>query len=84
MVGKKISCIVYFIRGNIKVLRLKEKGLCVNVASLAEEIRERDERDSNRAASPLKPADDAVVVDTSSMSIEKVFQQMVETVQSRI
>ncbi len=72
------------VRAERRYNQLKEKGLHVNVASLAEEIRERDERDSNRAASPLKPADDAVVVDTSSMSIEKVFQQMVEKVQSII
>ncbi|MCW8825524.1 MAG: (d)CMP kinase, partial [Gammaproteobacteria bacterium] len=70
------------VRAERRYNQLKEKGLYVNVASLAEEIRERDERDSNRAASPLKPADDAVVVDTSSMSIEKVFQQMVEKVQA--
>lgn len=70
------------VRAERRYNQLKEKGLCVNVASLAEEIRERDERDSNRAASPLRPADDAVVVDTSSMSIEKVFQQMVEKVQT--
>jgi len=70
------------VRAERRYNQLKEKGLSVNVASLSEEIRERDERDSNRAASPLKPADDAVVVDTSSMSIEKVFQQMVEKVQS--
>lgn len=72
------------VRAERRYNQLKEKGLYVNVASLAEEIRERDDRDSNRAASPLKPADDAVVVDTSSMSIEKVFQQMVEKVQSII
>lgn len=72
------------VRAERRYNQLKEKGLCVNVASLAEEIRERDDRDSNRTASPLKPADDAVVVDTSSMSIEKVFQQMVEKVQSVI
>jgi len=72
------------VRAERRYNQLKEKGLCVNVTSLAEEIRERDERDSNRAASPLKPADDAVVVDTSSMSIDKVFQQMVEKVQSII
>ncbi|MDH3355564.1 MAG: (d)CMP kinase [Chromatiales bacterium] len=72
------------VRAERRYNQLKEKGLCVSVVSLAEEIRERDERDSNRAASPLKPADDAVVVDTSSMSIDKVFQQMVEKVQSVI
>ena len=72
------------VRAERRYNQLKEKGLYVNVASLAEEIRERDDRDSNRAASPLKPADDAVVVDTSSMSIEKVFQHMIEMVQSRI
>lgn len=72
------------VRAERRYNQLKEKGLYVNVTSLAEEIRERDDRDSNRAASPLKPADDAVVVDTSSMSIDKVFQQMVEKVQSVI
>jgi cytidylate kinase len=72
------------IRAERRYNQLKEKGLYVNVAGLAEEISERDMRDSTRAASPLKPADDAIVVDTSSMHIDEVFQQMIDKVQAVI
>ncbi len=53
--------------------QLKGKGMNVTVASLVEEIAERDERDSQRAASPMKPAHDAVMLDTSALSIDQVM-----------
>ena len=52
--------------------QLKEKGLDANLADVLTEIRERDARDSDRAVAPLKPADDAVTVDTTDLSIEEV------------
>jgi cytidylate kinase len=52
--------------------QLKEKGFPANLRSLVDEIRARDERDANRAVAPLKPADDAFVLDSTEMSIDGV------------
>ena len=49
-------------------------------ANVAAELRERDRRDRTRAASPLKPADDAVVIDSSSMSEDEVLAKVEELV----
>jgi cytidylate kinase len=56
--------------------QLSDKGLDVTLAGLAEEIRERDRRDSERSTSPLRPADDAVVVDTTEMDIPAVLARV--------
>ena len=53
--------------------QLKEKGENVNLSRLLEEIRKRDERDSSRAISPLKPAPDAHIIDSTEMSIDDVL-----------
>ena len=47
-------------------------------ASILAEIKERDERDSNRPIAPLKPADDAVIVDTTGLSIDEVVSKLAE------
>jgi cytidylate kinase len=56
--------------------QLNEKGISSNIAALAAEIAERDERDRTRATSPLVPADDAIVIDSTSLSIYEVVQQI--------
>lgn len=56
--------------------QLNEKGISSNIAALAVEIAERDERDRTRATSPLVPADDAIVIDSTSLSIDEVVQQI--------
>jgi len=56
--------------------QLNEKGISSNIAALAIEIAERDERDRTRATSPLVPADDAIVIDSTSLSIDEVVQQI--------
>ena len=53
--------------------QLKDAGADVTMQDLLDEIRARDERDMNRAAAPLKPADDAQVIDSTGLSIEEVF-----------
>jgi cytidylate kinase len=58
--------------------QLKEKGENVNLSRLFREIKMRDERDRSRAVSPLKPADDAHVIDSTEMSIEEVLQKIHE------
>ena len=65
-------------RAERRVKQLKEKGLSVNIAALVADLKARDEQDANRAVSPLKPADDAILIDTTSMSIEEVTQQVLD------
>lgn len=60
-------------RASRRYKQLKEKGMDVNLASLTKEIEERDRRDSERAEAPLKMAEDAVLVDSSAMTIEEVI-----------
>ncbi|MGH7948414.1 MAG: (d)CMP kinase [Candidatus Binataceae bacterium] len=63
--------------------QLKDKDLGVSLRALLASIRERDERDRSRAASPLKPAEDAVVIDSSGLSIETVCARVWEHVIAR-
>jgi cytidylate kinase len=63
-------------RAKRRYKQLKEKGMSVNLAALSREIAERDERDASRPVAPLKPANDAVIVDTSDMSIDEVVQKI--------
>jgi len=56
--------------------QLKEKGIDANLAALQGEIAERDKRDAQRAVSPLKAADDAVIIDSTHMSIDEVVEQV--------
>jgi cytidylate kinase len=54
------------------------------VRAVAEEIRQRDERDRTRAASPLVPAPDAVTIDSSSFTIEQVVDRVLELVRAKL
>jgi cytidylate kinase len=61
--------------------RLKEllaKGLQTDLATLEAEIAERDKRDMEREAAPLRQAADAVLVDTTGMTIEQVVEQILK------
>ncbi|WP_372971581.1 (d)CMP kinase [Marinobacter sp.] len=60
-------------RAQRRYSQLKDAGVDVNIDALLEEIRVRDERDMNRAAAPLKPADDAQVIDSTGLGIEEVL-----------
>ncbi|MET0983830.1 MAG: (d)CMP kinase [Steroidobacteraceae bacterium] len=63
--------------------QLKDKGMGVSLAALSLEIAERDRRDSTRPVSPLKPAADAVLVDSTSMTIDEVVEQVLALARSR-
>jgi len=54
--------------------QLKEKGIFVDYKETLAEIVARDKRDSNRAVAPLRPAADAIVVDTSGLGIEATYR----------
>ena len=56
--------------------QLKEKGFDVNLPQLSEEITERDVRDSQRTVSPLRPADNAIIIDTTNLSIDDVILEV--------
>ena len=70
-------------RANRRYKQLKAKGQSVSLPGLLADIRERDQRDSERELAPLKPADDAVVMDTTSKTIDEVFQLIVDEARSR-
>jgi CMP/dCMP kinase len=64
--------------------QLKEKGLTVNLADLSQEILERDRRDSNRPVAPLRPAEDARIVDSTGLTVEQVVGQVLALARSRL
>ena len=58
--------------------QLKNKGLSVKFPTLLEQIQERDARDRERAVAPLRPAEDALIIDSSEMSIDAVVATVIE------
>ncbi len=70
-------------RARRRYLQLKEAGHSVSLPALVEEIRARDERDSNREVAPLKPADDAVVLDSTTLTIEQVVERILAEATAR-
>lgn len=71
-------------RARRRYLELKEKGHDVNIDDLLSEIQTRDERDMNRAVAPLKPADDAYLLDSTHKSINQVLDEVLSVVKSRL
>ncbi|MEW5880213.1 MAG: (d)CMP kinase [Pseudomonadota bacterium] len=65
-------------RARRRYKQLIEKGIPANIATLSQELRARDERDSKRSASPLKPAEDAHQLDSSALSIDEVVAQILD------
>ena len=66
------------VRAERRANQLKEKGMSVIMHDLLEQIQQRDEEDINRKISPLKPADDSLVIDTSNLSIKEVEEKVLE------
>lgn len=64
-------------RANRRFKELTEKGIACNYDEIAQDIQERDTRDMNREIAPLKKADDAVLVDSSDMTIEEVVKAII-------
>ena len=63
------------VRADRRVKQLKNQGIDANIAQITQDIRERDERDANRKTAPLKPAEDAIIIDTSNLDIKAVCAQ---------
>ena len=71
------------VRAQRRLKQLKDHGLNANLAGLVSDIQERDARDMNREHSPLRPADDAVTIDTSALTIDEVVATVLSLFQSR-
>ena len=68
------------IRAERRHKQLKEKGESVNLTRLFREIEARDLRDQSRSVAPLRPAEDAVIIDSTDLSIDEVFNKVVSLI----
>lgn len=65
-------------RAKRRYKQLIEKGLPANLAGLTAEIRERDERDRSRRVAPLRPAEDAIIIDSTNLGIDAVLAEIMD------
>ena len=72
------------VRAKRRYLELMEKDGSADFKEIEAQIRERDERDMNRPISPLKQAEDAVLVDTSDMTIDEVVEKILAIIDEKI
>ena len=72
------------VRAGRRYKEMNEKGEEADLEAIKAQIKERDERDMNREISPLKQAEDAVLVDTSDMSIDEVVERILGIVEKKI
>lgn len=70
-------------RAQRRYKQLIEKGLPANIDSLQQDIQARDARDQSRVVAPLKPCEDAVVIDSTALSIEEVCRQILALAAAR-
>lgn len=70
-------------RADRRYKQLKDKGVSVTLAGLLREILARDARDASRAVAPLRPASDAVTIDTTGLPIDEVVARVLALVRTR-
>jgi cytidylate kinase len=71
-------------RAERRVKQLQGMGLDAKISDILSNIQARDKRDMEREVAPLKPAEDAYIIDSSTIGIDEVFQLMVDYIDSRI
>jgi CMP/dCMP kinase len=71
-------------RATRRALELRNRGEAVDYAHILEDIRKRDARDSERSTAPLKAAEDAVVLDTTGLSVEASFAAALDIVEHTV
>ena len=71
-------------RAERRLNQLKDQGISANLPNLIKELLSRDKADTERAISPLVPAEDAVIVDTTNLSVSQVFIKITKEVDKRI
>ncbi|MEQ9694724.1 (d)CMP kinase [Shimia sp. SDUM112013] len=72
------------VRAERRFLELEAKGAEVTRAQVLADVKERDARDMDRSEAPLKPAGDAVLIDTSALSIDEAVAKAIATIEARI
>lgn len=72
------------VRAERRYKEFLQKGLNKTYEEVLAQIKERDERDSNRSAAPLKPAADAVIFDTSEYNAEQVFEKVCSLIDKKL
>ena len=70
------------VRAERRYRQLSTQGISANLATLIKEIAARDKRDSGRAVAPLRPADDAVCIDSSYLTPEQVLERIIDNLHS--
>jgi cytidylate kinase len=70
-------------RAKRRQIELRDRGSSENLEQIQKAIEERDKSDEDRAVGPLKPAEDAIVVDTTELSIEDVVEQLLRFVEEK-
>ena len=70
-------------RAKRRYLEIKEKGTVCNLDEIQKDIEERDQRDMNREISPLRQAEDAVLVDSSDLTIQQVVDRILQIFRSK-
>ena len=71
------------VRAERRFKELQEKDPDVDFATVLADVKERDDRDMNRADAPLKPAADAVIIDTSDLSIEQAVVEAIAVIEGK-
>lgn len=71
------------VRAERRYRELQEKGIEADLKTIQRDIEERDHRDMTRETSPLRQAEDAVVIDSSMMTVDEVIQNILNLIQSR-
>ncbi|EEX92833.1 cytidylate kinase [Vibrio orientalis CIP 102891 = ATCC 33934] len=71
-------------RATRRLKQLQGKGLDVKFDDLLSEIQERDDRDRNRPVAPLRPAEDALLLDSTTMSIDEVVEKALQYIESKL
>ena len=72
------------VRGRRRFNELAQKGIKVDFQETFEEVMQRDHNDMHRVYSPLKKADDAVLIDSTSRSVEEIVEEMVRIIDERV
>lgn len=70
-------------RAERRTKELQSRGIEAKREAVLADLRERDKRDTSRAAAPLRPADDAIVIDTSDLSADDVFKKALQLLEER-
>ncbi len=72
------------VRARRRFLEMQAKGADLTLAQVLADVKERDARDSERSTAPLKPAEDAVVIDTSEMSVDQAVASAIALIKARL